>query len=124
VGDGITATELQLLECFGVEPQLLDPTDPWCYNDAAYRVEVDGYSVSFAVAPAYQDVRIIVSRGERRIFEFNSMGVRDVRVIDEPGVDAVEVILGQQSSLRLQLRPVFEITQRFDAEEGNKRQPE
>jgi hypothetical protein len=38
--------------------------------------------VSFAVAPAYQDVRFIVRRGERRIFEFNSMGVRDVGVID------------------------------------------
>ena len=93
VGEVITATELQLLACFGVEPVLLDPTDPWCYNDAAYTVDVDGYSGSFAVAPAYRDVRIIVIRGDRRIFEFNSMGVRDVRVIDEPRVDAVEVLL-------------------------------
>ncbi len=31
----ITATELQLLACFGAEPQLREPTDPWCYNDAA-----------------------------------------------------------------------------------------
>jgi hypothetical protein len=116
MGDGITATELQLLACFGVEPVLLDPTDPWCYNDAAYTVEVDGYSVSFAVAPAYRDVRIIVMRGDRRIFELNSMGVLDVRVIDEPRVDAVEVLLADRSALRLQLRPVFEITQTFAVE--------
>jgi hypothetical protein len=111
--EGITATELQLLAYFGVEPRLLDPGVPWCYNDAVYRVEIDGYAVSFAIAPAYQDVRIIVERGERRLFEFNSVRVRDVRVIDEPGVDAAEVIMTEQSWLRLQLRPKFEITQRL-----------
>ncbi len=31
----ITTIELQLLECFGVEPLLLDAAIPWCYNDAA-----------------------------------------------------------------------------------------
>jgi hypothetical protein len=116
VREDITATELQLLACFGVEPKLLSPTDPWCYNDAAYVVEVDGFAVSFAVAPAYPDVRIIVRRDGQRVFEFNSMGVRDVRVIDEPGVDAVEVVLTEQSWLRFQLRPTFEITQGFAVE--------
>ncbi len=111
--DGITATELQLLACFGVEPRLRDPGVPWCYNDAAYAVEVDGLSVSFAVQPAYRDVRLIVRRGEQRLFEFNSMGVRDVRVIDEPGVDVVEVVLDERSWLRLQIRPAFEVTQGF-----------
>ncbi len=117
MGEGITATELQLLTCFGVEPRLLEPTDPWCYNDAAYVVEVDGYEVSFAVAPAYHDVRIVVRSASRRVFEFNSMGVRDVRVIDEPGVDAIEVVVAEQSWLCLQLRPAFVITQRFAVEQ-------
>jgi hypothetical protein len=27
--DSITATELELLECFGVEPKLLGPGFPW-----------------------------------------------------------------------------------------------
>jgi hypothetical protein len=57
----ITATELQLLECFGVDPKLLDPNDPWSYNDAFYVVEIDGLSVSFAVQPSYRDVRLIVT---------------------------------------------------------------
>ncbi len=81
----ITATELQLLECFGVEPQLLDPRDPWCYNDAAYLVELDGLSISFAIAPAYRDVRLMVRRCDQRIYELNAMSVTDVRVLDEPG---------------------------------------
>jgi len=111
--DGITATELELLACFGVEPRLLDPGVPWCYNDAAYAVEVDGLSVSFAIQPAYRDVRLIVLRGEQRLFELSAVGVADVRVIDERGVDAVEVRLSPESWVRVQLRPAFEVTQGF-----------
>jgi hypothetical protein len=111
--ESITATELGLLECFGVEPKLLDPGVPWCYNDAAYLVEVDGLSVSFAVAPYYRDVRLIVRRGEQRLYELNAVGVEDVRVIDEPGRDIIEILVTEQEWLRVQLRPVFEITQEY-----------
>jgi hypothetical protein len=115
----ITATELQLLECFGVEcfgvePKLLDPNDPWSYNDAIYAVQVEGLSISFAVQPSYRDVRLILFRGETRLFELNAMGVADVRVIEETGVDAVEVLMTARSWLRLQLRPVLEIAQGFE----------
>jgi hypothetical protein len=109
----ITATELEFLACFGVEPHLLDADVPWCYNDAVYSVQVDGFSVSFAVQPSYRDVRLIVRRGEQRLFEFNAVGVADVRIIDEPGVDAVEVLLTAESWLRVQLRPAFEVIQEF-----------
>ena len=111
--DGITAKELQLLECFGVEPKLLDPKEPWCYNDAAYLVEVDGLSISFAIQPAYRDMRLIVRRGEQRLYELNATSVTDVRVLDEPGRDLLEVALTERSWLRLSLRPCFEITQVF-----------
>jgi len=111
--NGITATELELLACFGIEPHLIEPEAPWCYNDAVYAVQVNGLSVSFAVQPEYRDVRLIVRDGAAVMFELNSMGVRDVRVIDEPGVDAVEVVMDEQSWLRLQLRPAFTITQQF-----------
>ena len=111
--DGITATELELLACFGVEPRLLEPDVPWCYNDAVHAVEVDGLSVSFAVQPAYRDVRLIVRRAEQRLFELNAVGVTDVRVIDECGVHAVEVRLLTEAWVRVQLRPKFELTQGF-----------
>ena len=109
----VTATELELLACFGVEPVLLEPAELWCLNDAAYCMEVEGFSVSFAVRPYHRDVRIVVSRSGHRLFEFNLTGVADVKVIDEPGVDAVEVMITEDSWLRLQLQPVFEITQSF-----------
>jgi hypothetical protein len=105
-----------MLACFAVEPQLLDDRLPWFCNVVDYRFDVDGYSVLFSVTPNYPDIRILVRRGERRLFEFNLRAVRDVRIIDESEVDAVEVIIDGQSKLRLQLRPVFEITQEFTAE--------
>jgi hypothetical protein len=111
----ITAKELELLGCFGVEPQLLDPDDPWCYNDALYVVEVDGLSVSFAVQPSYRDVRIIIRKNGQRVYELNAVGVEDVRVVEEPGRDIVEVRLTEREWLQVQLRPVFEITQKFKA---------
>lgn len=107
----ITASELQLLECLGVEPQLLDPSDPWCYNDAAYLVKLDDLSISFAVAPAMHDVRFIIHRGDQRIFELNAVDAADVRVLDEPGRDILEIKLDERSSLRVQFRPHFEMTQ-------------
>jgi hypothetical protein len=107
----MTANELELLACFGVEPTLLEPGDPWFYNDAVYSMEVGGLSVSFAVQPSCRDVRLIVRLGGRRHFEFNAMGVDDMRVIDERGIDAIVLTLAERSWLRVQLRPAFEITQ-------------
>jgi hypothetical protein len=111
---GITAKEWELLGCFAVESHLLDPDAPWGYNDAAYVVEVDGLSVSFAVQPADRDVRLIVYRGKQRLYELNAVGVLDVRVLDEPGRDIVEVQLSEREWLRVQVRPTFEITQGFE----------
>ena len=113
--NGITATELQLLACCEVEPRLLDVDVPWGYNTATYVFERDGMLVTFAVRPSYRDVRIGVKRGEQRLFEFNALGVADVIVIDEPGLDAIEVAIAEGAWLRLQLRPTVEITQGFTA---------
>ncbi len=107
-------SELPLLACFGVEPRLLDPRTPWFYNAAVYEVEVDTVSVSFTIEPACGEVRIVVRRRGQRVFELNAKLVSDVRVIDEPGVDAVEIDMTAGSWLRMQLRPTFEITQAFD----------
>jgi hypothetical protein len=112
----MTATELELLGCFGVEPRLRDADIPWFYNSASYHLEVDDLSVSFVVAPGYRDVRRTVRRGEVRLFEFDAICVRDVRVIDQQGVDAVEVILTEACWIRLQLRPTIEIIQGFEDE--------
>jgi hypothetical protein len=111
--NGISAQEWELLACFGVEPQLAEQDIPWCYNDSVYAVEVDGLSVSCATHPSYRDVRVIVLRGNERLYELNAVGVADVRVLDEPGHDILEIRLSEREWLRVQLRPTFEITQAF-----------
>jgi hypothetical protein len=93
------------------EPQLLCDEVPWAYNEAVYQVEVDGLAISFVVAPATRDVRLIARRGERRVFELCAVGVADVRVDDERGVDAIKVQLSAGSWVRVQLRPTFEVMQ-------------
>jgi hypothetical protein len=119
----ITTTELQLLACFGVEPRLLDAGVPWCYNDATYVAEVDGLVVTFGIAPSYRDARIDVTRDGRLLFALDALQVADVVAIDEPGVDAVEIVMREGSWLRMQLRPTFEIAQEFmdDAHFGSQR---
>src|SRR5688500_17799681 len=112
----ITATELQMLACCGVEPRLLDADVPWSYNTATYVFERGGMLVTFVIRPSYRDVRISVKRGEQRIFEFNAVGVADVIVFDERGVDAIEIVITEGSRLRLQLWPTVEIVQGFTAD--------
>lgn len=92
---------------------MVDADVPWCYNEASYLLEVDGLSVLFTIAPGDRDVRLSVRQGGRRMFEFRLVGMRDVRVIDEPGIDAVEIVMTEESWLRLQLRPKFEVIQEF-----------
>src|SRR5262245_38926348 len=109
----ITAQEWELLGCFGVEPELLDAGVPWCYNAATYTVEVDGLSLSFVVEPASYEVRVLVRRGSQRLYELNARSVKDIRVIDEPGRDLLEICLTDRESVLIQVRPVLEITQWF-----------
>ena len=72
---------------------------------------MDGLSVSLAIQPSDSRMRLIVRRGEQTLFELNAVGVQDLRVVDQRGVDAVDIVLSEHSSLRLQLRPVLEVTQ-------------
>ncbi|MGL4461801.1 MAG: hypothetical protein ACRDD1_10145 [Planctomycetia bacterium] len=113
----IKATELELLECFAVEPQLLDPGDPWCFNTATYRVVVGGFAIAFTIAPGYKDVEIIVECDGRRWFAFHSMGIKDVKFAGGRGVDALEIIIDSRSSIRFQIRPTVEIVQTIGREE-------
>jgi hypothetical protein len=66
---GVTAAEWEFLSFFEVEPQLRDSDAPWCYNDALYRVRQGQLSLSFAIAPSYCDVRIILIYNHHTIYE-------------------------------------------------------
>jgi hypothetical protein len=109
----ITAQEWEFLECFEVEPRLRDTDLPWCYNDALYEVQLGDMSVSCAVAPAYHDLRLIVRRDGKPIYELNADNVTDVRVPDAPGRDVFQIQLHEDEWISIQLRPSFSIRQGF-----------
>ncbi len=101
----MSATEFDLLTFFEVEPQLLDPEDPWPYNDAAYHVQQGDLALSFAIAPAYFDVRIILKRAEATLYEFNAMGVEDVTYDIHGGRETLKVSLSPENWIVLTLKP-------------------
>jgi hypothetical protein len=105
----LTATELELLTFFEVIPRLLDKDEAWAYNDAAYEVRRDDQSLSFAVAPAYKDVRVIIKRGEHTLYEMNAMGIEDLKYHDDGGSETLEIVVTSQDRLFLRLKPQISV---------------
>jgi len=101
----ITAEEWQLLSFFEAEPKLLDPAEPWCFNDAAYKTADGTVELSFAVAPSYSDVRIILSQNGRTLYELNAMGVHDVVYTNESGAEQLVVQINAGDWLVLSVKP-------------------
>jgi hypothetical protein len=50
--------EHELVGFFGVEPTLTDPDLPWMYNDATFRIEVEGRPFEATINGGYGDLDI------------------------------------------------------------------
>jgi hypothetical protein len=107
--------EWQLLSFFEVEPTLLDSGVPWSFNDALYRVQQGDVSLSFAIAPNYRDVSLILSLGGTQVFEFRGRGVEDVRYEKEGSLETLRIIMHDRSSLRIRVKPKIELSQEYSA---------
>lgn len=105
----VTVSELELLEFFGVLPKLQDPDDPWSYNDALYEVQSGSVTLSFAIAPSYKDVRIILHCAGAKTYELNAQGVQDVRHRHQGERESLEITINEQDALLLFLAPHIEI---------------
>jgi hypothetical protein len=106
---GITATDLDLLTFFEVEPKPRDPDVPWPYNDLLYEATRGEFHISCAVAPAYKDVRLILSINGSKLYELNAVGVNDVRSEKDASGELLEIIISSRDSLTLRLRPEVSI---------------
>lgn len=109
----VSVQEWQLLSFFEVEPTLLDSGVPWSFNDALYLVQQGGISLSFAIAPNYRDVRLILSLGGTQVFEFSGKGVEDVRYEKDGSLEALRIIMHDRSSLRIRVKPKIELFQEY-----------
>jgi hypothetical protein len=116
VNEMVSVEELELLAFFEVEPHRLDPGVEWPYNDFAYEVTRGDTQLSFALAPAYRDVRIILKRGGTTVYELNAMSVRDVRYLNDSGRENLEVTLGAREKLWIRLKPEIGISHEITGE--------
>lgn len=101
----ITVEELDLLTFFECEPTMLDDGIPWPYNDFAYEYRSDEQSISFAIAPAYKDVRIILKVGESVVYELNAVRISDVVYEKLSGGETLIVDVDERNRLVLSLKP-------------------
>lgn len=108
--DRLTVEEWQLLSFFEVEPTLQDQDVPWCYNDALYEVVRGELKLSFAVAPAYRDLRVILKHRDQKVYELNSMNVKDVVYDKSNGKERLTVQLCDHANIILSLRPSIELS--------------
>jgi hypothetical protein len=105
----ISAEEHEVLSFFEVLPTPTDNDVPWPYNDNLYEIDRDGLSMSCTIAPAYKDVRIILKCNGSKLYELNSVGVRDVRYSNKEGRETPEIILSKNEYILLRVKPRIEI---------------
>jgi hypothetical protein len=109
----LTASELDLLACFAVEPRLRDPGVDWTDNHATYEVEIDGTAVTFALAPATRELQLTLHRAGQRVLELTANSFADLQATSEDGRDSVEVQLSERGYLLIRLRPAVEVIQAY-----------
>jgi hypothetical protein len=107
----VTIEELELLSFFEVEPTRADRGIPWPYNDFSYHLELDEYSISFNIAPAYKDLSLSVVRNGSALYAFKALSVKDVRYHKDSDLETLEIVVSDQDTIWLRLRPNLLITQ-------------
>ncbi|MDF2626855.1 MAG: hypothetical protein K0R39_686 [Symbiobacteriaceae bacterium] len=107
----VSVEEWNLLSFFNTMPTPLDPDVPWPYNDFLFQVEQEDMALSFSIAPAYKDIRLLLMLRGQKIFEVNAVGVDDVRYHKRNGCESLEVVLTDQVALWLRLSPRIQIDQ-------------
>jgi hypothetical protein len=106
---GISAEEWELVSFFEVQAEYADPSDPWPYTDALFRVSRGAVELSFAVTPADKDVRIILKVADSIAYELNAMTVVDVRYRREGKQEFLDVIFDTDNVLTLSVKPEIKL---------------
>ena len=111
----ISASELDLLTFFEVEPTLLDKAESWIYNDALYEIRKGEVDLSFAVSPCNKDVRIMLKCGGTVMYELNSMALEDVKYHNDDGNEFLEIVILSTDKLLLKLKPAISLSHIVDS---------
>jgi hypothetical protein len=114
----ISATELDLLTFFEMEPIRTDPDVEWPYNDFLYEIQCGDKHLAFSVAPSYKDLSIKIQSGGTPVFELVAMDVSDVRYHGEKSDERLEIVISGRERLWLRIKPSISISQFLGREDA------
>ena len=112
--NALSVDEFGLLNFFTVIPVQRDEDVPWVYNDSQYEIMRGQNQLSFAIAPAYRDVRIRLRANGVLLYELNAMGVADVKIHNDKGHEWLEVVASERHSIRLRIGPEISINEKLE----------
>jgi hypothetical protein len=96
---------------FGAVPVKREDDVPWIYNDSAYVATKGQTEVSFAIAPAYRDVRIRLQVSGIVLYELNGMGIQDLVLHNDKGREWLEIVISPRQAVRLRIKPEISVTE-------------
>ena len=106
----LSIEELDLLNFFETVPDRLQPDGPWFYDDSVYEASDAHVRISFAVAPAAKDIRVILrTSGDAVVYELNAVGVDDVKYHNDKGRESLEVIVSARESIWVRTKPAISV---------------
>ena len=114
--ENLTADEVELLSFFEVEPKRLDPDIAWPYNNFTYEVQLGQYRITFSISPAYKDLSFDILHNGAEIYKFSAQSVKDIRYLKSEGHEALEILITDRNTIRLQVRPFLSIKQNVSNE--------
>ena len=112
--DVISAEEWQLTSFFEVAPKYPDPDSPWPYTEVLYEVERDDISVSCAIAPAYRDIRLIVSGRDFFKYELNATQIKDVAYTKDSTGESLRIVLSDSEWIEVRMKPIVTVSHSVD----------
>jgi hypothetical protein len=75
----LSIDEYDLVHFFSALPRQMDEGVPRVYNDSVYEASDSRLHLSFAIALAVQDVKVLVMIGGTCVYDRNAISVADLR---------------------------------------------
>jgi hypothetical protein len=103
-----------LLNFFEVVPVERDLDIDWIYNESAYELTRGQIQISFTIAPAYRDVRIVLKVDGSVVYELNATGIDDVTIRNDNGREWLEIRISQRHYIALRMKPEISVSESLD----------
>lgn len=90
---------------------MLDPAAPWPYVSVSFDVERGPFRIACQLAPACNDITLVVHAAGELVYELSALVVEEVRIHSDPSHHTLEVVFSDNGRLFVRLDPALLITQ-------------